>query len=75
MVLHDLTVLFEANQLPSWMPLLVAIVMVVALAWLWGSMRMHLKRADYPDPPEDGTVTLNEAETTSPTSPESAPTA
>lgn len=75
MVLHDLNVLLETTQLPSWTPLVVAIVMFVALAWLWGSMRMHLKRADYPDDDEAEGVaegTSEDAEMSSPSSPGSA---
>lgn len=72
MVLHDL-ILLEANQLPGWMPLAVAIVLFVALAWLWGSMRVHLKRADYPDEPDAGASdAVDDGEAASPSSPGSA---
>lgn len=69
MVLHDLGVLLEGNQLPGWLPLVVVIVMIVALAWLWGSMRTHLKRADYPDEPE---AAEGAADGASPATPDSA---
>lgn len=39
-------VLLDLNALPSWTPFAVAVVMLVALALLWLSMRRHLRRAD-----------------------------
>lgn len=74
MVLHDLIPLVTGD-LPGWMPLAVAIVLFVALAWLWGSMRIHLKRADYPDEqetPDADTDAAPEAVASSPSSPGSA---
>ncbi|MFV0451748.1 MAG: hypothetical protein ACK5LS_05795 [Propioniciclava sp.] len=77
MVLHDLSILLEGTQLPGWMPLAVAFVLFAALVWLWLSMRVHLKRADYPDEPvadEDAPegVEPGEATATSPASPDPA---
>ena len=38
---------------PSWAPLLVAVVMLLALGLLWLSMRRHLKRAAEDEGPDD----------------------
>ncbi len=48
MVLLDL----GAGLAPEWLPLAVMVILFVALGLLWFSMRGHLKKADYPDPPD-----------------------
>ncbi|MFV0407609.1 MAG: hypothetical protein ACK5LN_12455 [Propioniciclava sp.] len=68
MVLYNLIPLLEGGQLPGWMPLAVAAVLFGALAFLWRSMRIHLKRADYPDEP-DGSHTSTGRGSGSPESP------